>query len=421
MAHLMTSWKWLLALFTAAGLAETIFYSQMLAFTPLYLHELGVTDEAVVLVLVGWITAASTGIGIPFLPFWGALADRYSRKPIIIRSFVVMGLSAVLAYITQNVWLFFVARTITGFALGNSGLMMTTLHERLPVNRVGLGFSIMNGAAPIGAFLGPLIGGWIVDLYGFRAVLAGDALVLFSIVIALSVAYQDPYQATSAPKASLFSMAWASLRYVRETNRIRTLFSALFFLFAGWMLAFSYVPLVIEELYIGQNPATVIGLVIGASGLTTLMLAPLLGALGDRYGQWRVLFAGATAALLLWPLPFWLRDLVPFAVVWSVLNGVVSAVFALSFTVLSSSADAKVRGRVMAFAYMPVNLGFVLAGVLGARITQSSVFNIFPLAALLTLVGILLLKHAHGQPVQESAEDDEGGANSQGPGHHAIS
>lgn len=187
------------------------------------------------------------------------------------------------------------------------------------------------------------------------------------------------------------------------------------------MLAFSYVPLVIEELYLGQNPGTAIGLVIGASGLTTLLLAPLLGALGDRYGQWRVLFAGATAGLLLWPSPFWIRDLVPFAVVWSLLNGVLSAVFALSFTVLSSSADEKVRGRVMAFAYMPVNLGFVLAGALGARITQSSVFNIFPSAALLTLVGILLLKHAQGQPAQAATEGDEGGANSQGQGHHAIS
>ena len=77
-----STWQWLLAIFTLASLVETVFYSQMLVFTPLYLPELGISDEGQILLFVGWITAASNGIGLPFLPFWGALADRYSRKPI---------------------------------------------------------------------------------------------------------------------------------------------------------------------------------------------------------------------------------------------------------------------------------------------------------------------------------------------------
>jgi hypothetical protein len=67
--RVQSTWQWLLGIFTLASLIETVFYSQMLAFTPLYLPELGVSDEARILLLVGWITAASNGIGIPFLPF----------------------------------------------------------------------------------------------------------------------------------------------------------------------------------------------------------------------------------------------------------------------------------------------------------------------------------------------------------------
>jgi MFS family permease len=147
--------------------------------------------------------------------------------------------------------------------------------------------------------------------------------------------------------------------------------------------------------------------VIGISGLTTLILAPILGGLADRFGSWQVLFIGSIAALLLWPIPYWIRDLLPFAALWSVLNGVVSAVFALSFTVLSSSASRSVRGRVMSFAYMPVNIGFMVGAAVGSRITQASLFNIFPASALFTLVGILLLRNAYQHPVDADVESNQ--------------
>ena len=395
----LSSWQWILAIFTLASLIETIFYSQMLAFTPLYLPELGISDEAQILLLVGWITAAANGIGIPFLPFWGALADRFSRKPIIVRSFVVILFAASLAYLARSVWVFFIARAITGFALGNSGLMMTTLSERLPENRQGFGFSIMNSAAPVGAFLGPLSGGWIVDTYGFRTLLLINLVVVSLIVVLLTRGYRDTYRAQEAGR--ILHMAWDSLRIIGRSRRLMALFPALFMLFGGWMLAFTYIPLVVGDLYTGNDPGTVIGLVIGASGLTTMILGPILGALADRVGAWRVLFIGGITALVLWPMPLLTSTLIPFAIVWSILNGVVSAVFALSFTVMSASAAPSVRGRVMSFAYMPVNIGFMIGAAVGTRITQTSLFNIFPAAALFTAIGLIALAIAYRQQVVE--------------------
>jgi DHA1 family multidrug resistance protein-like MFS transporter len=397
--RIQSTWQWLLAIFTLASLIETIFYSQMLAFTPLYLPQLGVSDEGQILLLVGWITAASNGLGIPFLPFWGALADRYSRKPIIIRSFVVMLLAAILAYLARSVWVFFIARTITGFALGNSGLMMTTLSERLPKDRQGFGFSIMNSAAPVGAFLGPLMGGFLVDEYGFRSLLLINMAVLSFVIFLLARGYQDTYQAKE--DAPILQMAWASLRIIGRSKRLLALFPALFLLFGGWMLAFTYIPLVIADIYTGNDPGLVIGLVIGASGFTTMILGPILGAMADRFGAWKMLFIGSITALVLWPMPLLTSKLVPFAIIWSILNGVVSAVFALSFTVMSDSTSPNVRGRVMSFAYMPVNIGFMIGPAIGTRITQTSLFNIFPGAAIFTALGLAALAVAYRQKVDQ--------------------
>ena len=42
-----------------------------------------------VTLVVGVIAAVVGAAGIPFLPLWGALADRYLLKPLVVRSFVV--------------------------------------------------------------------------------------------------------------------------------------------------------------------------------------------------------------------------------------------------------------------------------------------------------------------------------------------
>lgn len=394
--RLNASWPWLLGLYTIASLVETIFYSQLLAFTPLYLPRLGVAPEDIPY-YVGLITALANAIGIPFLPFWGALADRYSRKPIIIRSFVVLLFAGLLALLARNIWVFVTARAITSFALGNSGLMMTTLTERLPRNRLGLGFSIMNSAAPIGAFLGPLIGGPIVDRFGFPTLLAVNTVLLLLVVLGLALGYRDHYQGRNT--GPLARMAWESFGILWQSKRLRWLFPALFFVFGGWMLSFTYVPLAVAELYTGPDPGTAIGLVMGASGITTLLLSPLLGALADRFGQWRVLFIGGMVTLVLWPVPSFLPEIVSFGVAWALLNGVVSAIFALSFSVLASSTTDAVRGRVMSFAYLPANVGFTMGAALGTLITKNSVFNVFPASALMTALGLLLLWAAYRQPV----------------------
>jgi len=169
------------------------------------------------------------------------------------------------------------------------------------------------------------------------------------------------------------------------------------------MLAFTYVPLAITSLYHGENPGTAVGVVMGVGGLVTLALGPAMGALADRYGHWRTLLIGAAVEALLWPLPLVTHDLISFAVAWALINGAASGVFALSFSVLSESAAPEVRGRIMSFAYLPVNAGFMVGPAIGSLVTQRSLFAVFPLAAVLTAAGIGALVLAARQRVAVAA------------------
>ena len=108
----------------------------------------------------------------------------------------------------------------------------------------------------------------------------------------------------------------------------------------------------------------------------------------DRYGCWRVLIRAATVSVFLWPLPALMPTLVSFGVAWAILNGLTTGVFALSFTVLSEAITPAMRGRIMCFAYLPLLFANMLGPGLGTLITQQTLFAIFPVAAVLTALGV---------------------------------
>ena len=390
------SWVWLLVLFTAGSFMETVFYGQLTAFTPLYLPYLGVQPDQVAR-WIGIIAAVSGILGLPFLPFWGALADRFSRKPIIIRSFVLHLTAGAAAILAGNIWIFLLARSISSLSLGNSGLMMTTLSERAPANRQGLAFSIMNSASQIGGFIGPLVGGPIVDRWGFRTLIGIDTFLMLAVVLSLVFGYHDLFRGKLTQP--ILRMAGDSVKILMNSSRLKALFPALFFLFAGSMLARTYVPLAISKVYPVQDINTVIGIILGAGGLLAIFVSPGMGALADRFGHWKLLFIGAIVQIFLWPLPAFTHNLFTFGAAWALISGIGSGVFSISFTVLSNSTTSDVRGRVMSFAYLPVNVGMIIGPSIGAVIARGSVLNIFPTAAVLTAVGVGLLAAAWRQPV----------------------
>jgi len=279
---------------------------------------------------------------------------------------------------------------VMGFSFGNSGLMMTTLSERVPRQRLAFAFSVMNASGPIGAFIGPIVGGAIVDApgAGFPGLVLVDGVLLLLVILALSVGYRDTFVPTDT--RPLLRMALDSVRVVWRSPML-PLFPALFLLFTGWMLANTFAPIAITSLYHGEDRATAIGLVLGGGGFATLVIAPIMGALADRFGRWRVLIVAAVLETLLWPIPAWVSGFAAFGIAWAMVSGVASGVFAVSFSVLSSSAALEIRGRVMSFAYVPVNVGFLVGAALGTLVTARDVFVIFPITAAVTALGTVAL------------------------------
>jgi MFS family permease len=389
MQKAQASWIRLLVLFSAVSFIETAFFGQVAAFTPLYLPQLGVTPENIA-VWTGGLMAASNFFGILFLPFWGALADRHSRKPIIVRSFVVHVAAIAIMLASGNIWVFLIGRSAMNLSLGNSGLMMVTLSERAPANRVGMAFAILHAWTNLGVFLGPLLGGRIVDRFSFETLLLINGVLMLAAIAALAFGYEDAFRGSK--EKPLLRMAFESVTMILQTANLRSLFASFFVLFSGWMLTRTYLPLVVTALYTGRDPATIVGIVGAAAGLAALLVGPLAGALADRLGFWRVLFWGAVLEVALWPLPGFTWNVLSLAVAWTILNGVASGVFSISSAVLAATAPDQARGRVMSFAYLPLNAGLVAGPLLAAPLVSAyGVMAVFPFSALLTLAGAAML------------------------------
>src|SRR5437870_13573784 len=106
----------MLVIFSLAGFLEVASYGQLSAFTPLYLPRIGVA-AADVAFWVGVITSLANLFGLPFLPFWGALADRYGRRRLIIRAFVAAVLARRVPSVAPHIAVFTIPRAYQALAL----------------------------------------------------------------------------------------------------------------------------------------------------------------------------------------------------------------------------------------------------------------------------------------------------------------
>jgi MFS family permease len=289
--------------------------------------------------------------------------------------------------------MFTFARGLNALNLGNSGLMMTSLHESAPAARLGFAFGVVNGAGPFGAFIGPLVGGPIVDRYGFNVVLGIDAALLALVVAGLAFGYRDAFVPSPA-RPPILRSAFEGLASIWGSPRLRALFPALLVVFSGWMLTFIYVPVVVQRIHGDDGLGTAVGVALGASGLVTLVASPSIGAIADRLGHWRTLYMAAIVQGVLWLLPWVTREYWGFVVAFAIVSGIGSGVFSLSFNVLASSVTDQARARVMTFAYLPLNLGFIVGPGLGTLIVGRDPFLIFPTAALFELAGVAMLAYA---------------------------
>lgn len=282
---------WLAQTLSAVG------FSFILPFIPLYVRALGVVGVTEAAQWAGMIGAASAVSMTIAQPIWGTLADRYGRRPMVIRSMVGGGIIiTVMGFATspgQLLALRFVQGAITGVSAASTALAATSVPKR----RLGFALGLMQVAMFVGTSVGPLVGGVIADTLGYRASFyASGALLLLGGAIVIGLVREDfTPPAADEPRRSV----WAESRALLAMGVLPVLVGIVFLIQLGGMIVSPVLSLFVEELSQGANAATAAGTIMAATGLASATAAVLIGRLSDRVGHGVVLpvcLLGAAAA-----------------------------------------------------------------------------------------------------------------------------
>ncbi|NEU29490.1 multidrug efflux MFS transporter [bacterium LRH843] len=126
-------------------------------------------------------------------PFLGKLSDKVGAHYILIFSMIGVALfSMPLAFVT-SLWQLIMFRFMIGLCLGGLLPAANTLiwiHSPDGMESRTYGFS--NSAMYLGSMIGPIIGGWIVSMFGIRSLFLVSAMVLFINVVIVKLKVLTP-------------------------------------------------------------------------------------------------------------------------------------------------------------------------------------------------------------------------------------
>ena len=128
------SWRGTNVLFLLCSVVQFSTEGHITAFTPLLLRELGLTTEEIA-VWTGLLVAIMMAMALPLAPFWGVLAERFSRRPVILRGYVLLAAALLVTAFAADVRWLIVARMLMGFCFGTGGVVMA---EHLGRQEVGV-------------------------------------------------------------------------------------------------------------------------------------------------------------------------------------------------------------------------------------------------------------------------------------------
>jgi MFS transporter, DHA1 family, multidrug resistance protein len=386
-------WWVIVVIFWITSMVEGLGVSQVFAFLPSYLREMGV-PAADRLPFVGLYGSLIFVVGAPFVPLWGVWADKYSRKAVIVRSALVEAVVFACVALSREPWQLALSMLLIGLQLGNTGVMLAGIRDVVPRHRLGTVIGIFGASGPIGFAAGPWLGGILIDTLGFSLsgmfwVSCGLSVLTAALVWFLSKEVRPEV----VPVGRVIDLAYGAVRGVLADPAVRRIFAIYGVAFLANQMSRPYQPVVVEQL-VGTGPglASAIGFVVGTAALAGAVASPLGGVLGDRFGFRPVLIGslvgGAAALMTVTVAPG--TDVLALAfLAFAAFNGTVGA---MVFSMLATEVPPERRSATLNLVYLPLYAAGVIGPAAGAGVAAvAGVDGPFLLGAAVFITGAIVV------------------------------
>jgi DHA1 family multidrug resistance protein-like MFS transporter len=398
----LIDWRKNLAVLWICQVLSLMGFSFALPFMPLYIQEMGITDPESLRLWSGLLMAGS-GVSMAIMtPIWGSLSDRLGRKPMTLRANLGGAVVLFAMGLVRSPELLLVLRIAQGALTGTIIANLTLVVSNTPDRRIGFAIGIMNAAVFTGNAVGPLVGGYLADLFGFRIAFFLSSITLFLAFLVALIWVKEDFTPHAA--GGSFKIVRDLAQLIREQRILP--FIGLFVLFG--VARFSprpMYPLLVKEIAAaGLGIATQAGLVNATAGTAAVAAGVVVGRLVDRGRPFVIgMVCAAAAGLFLLPQGF-------LPTVWSLLPFVLFADFysagidPIMNVLLSRQVPVERRGAAFGLTGSARAIGWSLGAMLGGILAAYFDFKaVFINAALLFFLIAFLLSRLHRRREQNKA------------------
>ena len=371
----MNEWKQNLLVCWFGVFAVSSGMSQIIPILPLYIEQLGIHSTAEIAQWSGWAFGINFISLAIFSPIWGKAADKYGRKPMLLRASLWLSVIVTCMGFVQNVYQLVGLRMLQGALAGYISAAITLIAVQTPLDHSGWALGTLSTASVGGTLLGPLLGGLLSDTLGIRSVFLFIG-VLSLIAFFLTLLFVREEFTRPEEKSPNFREVW---RQLPDQRLIVAMFVTTFVMSAALMSVQPIITVYITQLVQGSAYIALIsGAVFASSGLASLLAASWLGSLSDRIGPPKVMLMALIAAGLLFIPQAFVKTAWQLGILRFMIGLATAGLLPAINSLLKRNTPEMLTGRTFGYNQSAQFLGSfggsVLGGSLGAMFGIQSVF-----------------------------------------------
>jgi len=368
-------------------------FSLIMPFMSLYIDTLGHFSQ---LELNFWsgLTFSSTFLITAIVsPMWGRLADSKGRKLMLLRASLgmafVIGAMGLVTNVFQLVGLRLLQGVFSGYISNANALIATSV----PREKSGKALGTLTTGNVSGTLLGPLLGGFIADLAGYRITFFVTGAILLLVFLLSLVFVHEEFTPVAKVDQPQTKQIFTSLKY---PHVVIGMFITTMIIQASNNSISPILSLYVRQLMHGSSKvALVSGIVASIPGIATLIAAPRFGALGDRIGTQKILMYGLGFAVLVYIPQAFVQNVWQLAGLRFLVGISDAALLPQVQTLLAKYSPHQYAGRIFSYNQSFQAMGNVFGPLIGSGI--SGIFGysgVFFSTSLLIVINFLWVRHS---------------------------
>ena len=355
---------WLSQFIAMAGM------SLVVPFLPFFVRDLGVSDPDQVARWSGFVFAGPFFVAFFLIPLWGYLGDRYGRKLMVVRAIFGLAASQALIGLAQNVEMLFLFRMLQGAISGFISASLALVSANTPREKSGYAIGVLQTATASGQVIGPLLGGSLADLIGFRPIffIVAGLCIVAAVLIITTVKETSPVGRDDGRTHTLSS----NYRYAFSSREIRMALFLIFILQVAILLVHPIFALYVEYLEpVQAYLATIAGAVFSVAGLFMVFSAPWWGKRTDTQSYRKNLSLAVGGAALAYIAQGFVTSawhLIPLRALQGFCMG---GMIPTLYSYVSKRTDLSRRGGLMGIASSSYILGSMVGPSFGGQVAAA--------------------------------------------------